>query len=67
MDQVDIKNLRCSLQLSQAKFAEIIGVSRDAVSQWERGLRNPSDLSISKIKNIIEMHATKKRKSGLYG
>lgn len=43
-----IKNIRTSNNLSQAQFAEILGVSSQAVSKWETG-RNIPDVAILKI------------------
>lgn len=44
-----LKELREAAGLSQAKLAEIAGVSRNAVSQWEAGLTNPSTKRLAAI------------------
>jgi len=38
---VDIRKLRESVNVSQSKFARMIGVSTDTVQNWEQGRRRP--------------------------
>jgi len=38
---VDIRKLRKSVNVSQFKFARMIGVSVDTVQNWEQGRRKP--------------------------
>jgi len=40
-----VKKLRDQLGMSQAVFAELLGVSRIWVQGWERGVRKPSALA----------------------
>jgi DNA-binding transcriptional regulator YiaG len=40
-----VKKLRGRLGMSQAVFAELLGVSRVWVQGWERGVRHPSPLA----------------------
>jgi len=40
-----VKKLRDQLGMSQAVFAELLGVSRVWVQGWERGVRQPSPLA----------------------
>jgi putative transcriptional regulator len=40
-----VKRLRAKLGMSQAVFAELLGVSRVWVQGWERGVRHPSALA----------------------
>jgi DNA-binding transcriptional regulator YiaG len=40
-----VKKLRAELGMSQAVFAELLGVSRVWVQGWERGVRQPSPLA----------------------
>jgi putative transcriptional regulator len=40
-----VKKLRDQLGMSQAVFAELLGVSRIWVQGWERGVRHPSPLA----------------------
>jgi DNA-binding transcriptional regulator YiaG len=36
-----IKSIRDSLQISQNKFSELLGIDQTTVSRWERGLCEP--------------------------
>ena len=38
---MDIKAIRKALGLSQEAFSELLGVQRETVSHWERGLHIP--------------------------
>jgi DNA-binding transcriptional regulator YiaG len=40
-----VKKLRAELGMSQAVFAQLLGVSRVWVQGWERGVRHPSPLA----------------------
>ena len=40
-----VRKLRIKLGMSQAVFAELLGVSRVWVQGWERGVRKPSPLA----------------------
>jgi putative transcriptional regulator len=40
-DDPDIKTIRMSLNLSQSKFASMIGVSLKTLQNWEQGIRSP--------------------------
>jgi len=40
-----VKKTRAALGVSQALFAQFLGVSVKAVSAWERGARAPSDMA----------------------
>ncbi|MEZ5922896.1 MAG: helix-turn-helix domain-containing protein [Hyphomicrobiaceae bacterium] len=50
-----LKELREAAGLSQAKLAKIAGVSRNAVSQWEAGLTNPSTKRLSVIARSLNV------------
>jgi putative transcriptional regulator len=39
--QVDVKNIRKGLNLTQARFSNLFGFSLDAVKHWEGGRRTP--------------------------
>lgn len=41
-EQIDVKEIRSSLQLTQEQFAGFIGASIHAVRHWENGRRTPS-------------------------
>ena len=40
-DNVNVKNIRTSLHLTQEQFANLIGASVHAVRHWEKGHRTP--------------------------
>jgi len=42
----EIKQIRSSLNVSQAVFAKLLNVSLSTVRQWEQELRNPSGSAI---------------------
>lgn len=44
-----IKAVRKDKKLSQAKFAEVLGISTQNVINWENGRNNPSDSAIKLI------------------
>src|SRR5215469_3990266 len=53
----EIKSLRTSLDFSQPKFVEVLGIrvaspdaARQMVSRWERGTRNPSAAAAALLK-----------------
>ena len=52
----DIVNLRLSLRMSQAEFAEILGVHIKTIQRWERGHTKPSPFYLKKIIEIKENH-----------
>lgn len=41
-DPLDIKGIRKKLNLSQSRFALLIGVSVNTLQNWEQGRRHPS-------------------------
>jgi DNA-binding transcriptional regulator YiaG len=52
----EIVNLRLSLRMSQAEFAEILGVHIKTIQRWERGHTKPSPFYLKKIIDIKESH-----------
>ncbi len=40
-EAVDIRKLRESVHVSQARFAKMIGVSKGTLQNWEQGRRRP--------------------------
>lgn len=42
---LEVRKLRDELGMSQAVFAELLGVSRIWIQGWERGVRHPSPLA----------------------
>lgn len=49
----DIKALRIKAHVSQPVFAHCLNVSKDLISQWERGIKKPSGTSL-KLLSLIE-------------
>jgi len=39
--EIDVKNIRKGLQMTQARFSDAFGFSLDAVKHWEGGRRTP--------------------------
>ncbi|MEK5101040.1 helix-turn-helix transcriptional regulator [Cytobacillus sp. FSL M8-0252] len=50
-----VKELRLSKNISQEKFAEIVGLHRTYISEVERGTRNVSLINIVKIAEGLEI------------
>jgi len=50
-----LHNLRKDNMLSQEKVAELVGVSRQAVSKWETGLTNPDTENLIKLGEIFSI------------
>jgi DNA-binding transcriptional regulator YiaG len=57
MQQPDIghlvRELRCSMQLSQEKFADELGMTFAAINRWENGHATPSPLAIRQIDTLL--------------
>ena len=54
MTKEQILQARRKLGLSQAAFAELIGVSLRAVKYWESGQRNPSKMAVKRIQDLTK-------------
>ncbi len=52
MDKEAIKNIRFSLDMTQAQFAKALGVTIHSVQSWEQGINTPSERSEYKIKEL---------------
>lgn len=50
-----LQSLRKGNMLSQEKLAELVGVSRQAVSKWETGLSNPDTENLIKLGEIFNL------------
>lgn len=53
--QITLKAARTNRNLTQDKAAKIIGVSKDTISNWERGKSFPDALMIKKIEEVYEV------------
>lgn len=49
----DIKELRKAAGLTQAKFAEAMGVTQSTVSQWENGRALPDTSKLPRIAEVL--------------
>nr|DAE63228.1 MAG TPA: putative transcriptional regulator [Caudoviricetes sp.] len=49
-----IKSIRASTGLSQAKFAEIFGIQSRTLERWESGVRNPPPYVINLLRIAVE-------------
>ena len=63
-----IKNCRQSAGLSQEKMAELVGVSRQAVTKWETGQTSPSTENLFRLAEIlgttVDLLLTEEEKTG---
>lgn len=50
----EIRAIRNDLGLSQAKFAELLGVHPVTVSKWERGVLSPNSHKVALIQKFSE-------------
>lgn len=53
-NKTEVKEAREQLNVSQPIFAQLLGVSDDAVKSWERGANKPSGSSARLIQMAIE-------------
>ena len=49
---IDIRNIRNELQLTQLAFADLVGVSKKTVEAWECGTRKPTG-SAKRLMQIV--------------
>ena len=53
-----ITQLRKEVSLSQGQLADMLGVSRQAVSKWENDLSNPDTLNLVRLADILNSDIT---------
>ena len=53
-EQAEIVAIRSRLRMTQETFATALGVTTDAVSQWERGVRNVSRPILHLARRLLE-------------
>lgn len=53
---MDIKAIRKELGMTQERFAEAIGISRNVIANYERGRYEPSPEIIKQIRRLLEDH-----------
>ena len=54
----NIRSLRKQTKISQAKFAEMVGINRSYLNQIERGMENPSLAKLVKIADGLDKPIT---------
>ncbi len=50
----DLKEARKKLLLTQKEFAELLGVSAQTVSKWERNQRKPRETVFKLMQNLVK-------------
>lgn len=50
-----IKNMRIENNMSQNELAQLIPISRQAISKWERGVTMPDSSSMIRLSQIFEL------------
>ena len=58
MDKNKIKEIRKLLNMSQAQFAKIVGVSFSTVSRWETGDGTPTDAQVEQLDALQQLSIT---------
>lgn len=58
----NLKQVRLDLGLSQQQLADLAGISREAVSMAERGLRNPGYTTRQKLLSVISPALARQRR-----
>ncbi|MEP0919787.1 helix-turn-helix domain-containing protein [Leptolyngbya sp. DQ-M1] len=48
-----VRDLRCSLHLSQEKFADELGMTFATINRWENGHATPSPLALKQIHTLL--------------
>ena len=49
-----VRELRHTLQLSQAKFADALGMTFATINRWENGHATPSPLALKQIDTLLQ-------------
>ena len=49
-----ISQLRCEKDMSQGQLAQVLGVSRQAISKWENDQSSPDTIHLIKLADILE-------------
>ncbi len=67
MEGGDFRKIRKQLDLTQAEFAELIGVKPNTLARWERGVL-PISKTIALLAQLLEQqHSQKKRRGADHG
>ena len=54
MTPSEIRQLRNALHMTQAQFAQLLGVHSLTVSKWERGLLEPSPYHVALMRSFLK-------------
>lgn len=49
---IDVKEIRKGLGLTQEKFAELVGVRQNTISRWEKGIREPKGPALMILRQV---------------
>jgi DNA-binding transcriptional regulator YiaG len=63
-----VRELRSTMQLSQEKFADALGMTFASINRWENGHATPSSLALKQIDTLLNQlsqspHATLRERS----
>ncbi|MEP1079433.1 helix-turn-helix transcriptional regulator [Leptolyngbya sp. FACHB-16] len=50
-----VRELRCTMQLSQEKFADELGMTFATINRWENGHATPSPLALKQIDTLLSL------------
>lgn len=53
--QINVKNIRTKLGMTQAEFASKLGITKGTVSTWENGTRLPGLSTVNKICELFDL------------
>jgi DNA-binding transcriptional regulator YiaG len=56
MDPLSLRALRESLDMTQAKFAALVGVSRQTLNRWESGLTVINPIHAAALRDALRRH-----------
>jgi len=56
-----IKSLRVASGLTQIQLGELMGVTHQAISRWEKGTDSPSPRHFEKLIKVIQEYSERRR------
>jgi putative transcriptional regulator len=65
LSPIEVKNLRINLGMTQALFADVLGVTKKAVEAWEAGAKNPSG-PVLRMFEILEKESLVLERVGIF-
>jgi transcriptional regulator with XRE-family HTH domain len=63
MTRRELKAIRYRLGFSQAELARHLGVTREAVTQWESGVRPIVPLTALAVEHVFQVQSRKKKRA----